>query len=408
MTLRRVIAAALAALAALLAGAPAATAQDDRPTVGAPAAIVIDARTGERLYAKNADDERAIASTTKLMTALLTLERTEPDDVFTMPPYASSPVESKLGLQTGERMTVKDLLRAMMLPSANDAAYDLAVNIGGSEDEFVELMNDRAESLGLDDTRYSTPVGLDDPGNYSSARDLAALTRRLLRNRTFARVVDMESAQLESGAMPRTIVNRNTLVLEYPWVSGVKTGHTLQAGYVLVGAASARGASVVSVVLGTPSEAARDADSLELLEWGLGQFRRVSPVEADREYATAQVKWRDDDEVTLVADEDVRLTARRGERVTRRVDAPGEVEGPLAAGTRVGELEVVYRGRVVRTVPLVTASPVEGAGLVRKAVSSVGGLGAAVALLAVLGAIVLLALRFRGSRAMRERESSRR
>jgi serine-type D-Ala-D-Ala carboxypeptidase (penicillin-binding protein 5/6) len=408
MTLRRLIAGPLAALAALLAGAPPAAAQADQPSVGAPAAIVIDAKTGERLYAKNPGDERAIASTTKLMTALLTLERAKPGEVFTMPPYASSPAESKLGLQTGERMTVKDLLRAAMLPSANDAAYDLAVNIGGSEDEFVELMNERAASLGLDDTHYSTPVGLDDPGNYSSARDLAELTRRLLRNRTFARVVDMESAQLDSGLMPRTVVSRNTLVLEYPWVSGVKTGHTLQAGYVLVGSATARGASVVSVVLGTPSEAARDADSLELLKWGLGQFRRVSAVVGDREYATADVKWHDGEQVELVAERDVRLTTREGQRVERRVNAPTELEGPLATGTRVGELDVVYRDRVVKTVPLVTASPVQGAGLLRKAVSSVGGPGAAVALLALLGAIVILALRIRASRGIRERERARR
>jgi D-alanyl-D-alanine carboxypeptidase (penicillin-binding protein 5/6) len=407
MTLRRRIAAALAALVAVFVAAAPAAAQDE-PEVGAPAAIVIDAKSGERLYAKNADDERAIASTTKLMTALLTLERAEPADVFTMPPYASSPVESKLGLQTGERMTVRDLLRATLLPSANDAAYDLAVNIGGSEDEFVDLMNERASSLGLDDTQYSTPVGLDDPGNYSSARDLADLTRRLLRNRTFARVVDMESAELQSGSMPRTIVNRNTLVLEYPWVTGVKTGHTLQAGYVLVGSATARGASVVSVVLGTASEAARDADSLELLEWALAQFRRVTAVEGDREYATAAVRWRDGDEVALLAEEDVRLTTREGERVRRRVNAPMELEGPLATGTPVGELEVVYRDRVVRTVPLVTASPVRGAGLVRKAVASVGGLGAAVALLALVGAIALLALRIRTGWGSRERERARR
>jgi D-alanyl-D-alanine carboxypeptidase (penicillin-binding protein 5/6) len=407
MSPRRLIAAPLAALAAVVAGAGPAAAQDT-PSVGAPAAIVIDAKTGERLYAKNADDERAIASTTKLMTALLTLERAEPDAVFTMPPYASSPVESKLGLQTGERMTVRDLLRAMMLPSANDAAYDLAVNISGSEDEFVDQMNERADSLGLDDTEYSTPVGLDDPGNYSSARDLADLTRRLLRNRTFARMVDMESAQLSSGSMPRTIVNRNTLVLEYPWVTGVKTGHTLQAGYVLVGSARGRGASVVSVVLGTSSEAARDADSLELLKWGLGQFRRVEAVVGESEYATAEVKWRDGEEVTLVAESDVSLTTRRGQRVTRRVDAPMELEGPLAAGTQVGELEVVYRDRVVRTVPLVTASPVRGAGLVRKAVASVGGPVAAVALLALLGAIALLALRIRSNWGSRERERARR
>jgi D-alanyl-D-alanine carboxypeptidase (penicillin-binding protein 5/6) len=408
MTIRRLIAGPVAALAALLAGAPPVAAQGDQPSVGAPAAIVIDAKTGERLYAKNPGDERAIASTTKLMTALLTLERAEPGAVFTMPPYASSPVESKLGLQTGERMTVRDLLRAMMLPSANDAAYDLAVNISGSEDEFVDQMNERASSLGLDDTHYSTPVGLDDPGNYSSARDLADLTRRLLRNRTFARVVDMESAQLESGSMPRTVVNRNTLVLEYPWVTGVKTGHTLEAGYVLVGSATARGASVVSVVLGTPSEAARDADSLELLKWALGQFRRVSAVVRDREYATAEVKWHDDEEVDLVAERDVRLTTREGQRVERRVNAPAELEGPLATGTRVGELDVVYRDRVVKTVPLVTASPVQGAGLLRKAVSSVGGAGAAVALLALLGGIMIVALRIRAGRGTRKRERARR
>jgi D-alanyl-D-alanine carboxypeptidase (penicillin-binding protein 5/6) len=164
----------------------------------------------------------------------------------------------------------------------------------------------------------------------------------------------------------------------------------------------------VSVVLGTSSEAARDADSLELLKWALGQFKRVQPVVEDKEYATAAVKWRDGDEVALAAESDARLTTREGERVTRRVNAPMELEGPLAAGTPVGELEVVYRGRVVRTVPLVTASPVRGAGLVRKAVASVGGLGAAVALLALLGVVALLALRIRTGRGSRERERARR
>jgi D-alanyl-D-alanine carboxypeptidase (penicillin-binding protein 5/6) len=396
MTLRRV----LAALALLLAGAPgSALAQGSAPPpVAAPSAIVIDARTGEKLYGVNPDDERAIASTTKLMTARLTLERAKPSDVFAMPPYPISPAESQLGLRTGERMTVHDLLRAMMLPSANDAAYDLAVNIGGSKDAFVRLMNQRARALGLDHTHYSTPVGLDDPGNYSSARDLATLARRDLRNPTFARVVAMKSAALESGAVPRTVVNRNSLVLRYPYVDGIKTGHTLQAGYVLVGTAHRDGARVISAVLGTTSEAARDADSIALLNWGLAQFHHVKPVVTDKPYASADVKYHDGDQVGLVAAHGVRLVTRRGERVERRLDAPAELEGPLAEGSHVGQLEVVYRDRVVRRVPLVTASPVRGAGLVRKAASSIGGPGAAVALLAVLGAAALLALRVRALR----------
>src|SRR3954454_9304997 len=282
MPSRRGIRGPLAALAVLLAtacGAPAAApASAAPPGISAPAAIVIDARTGERLYAKNADDRRAIASTTKLMTATVALSRAKPSQVFQMPPYPLSPGESKLGLATGERMTFHDLLRAMTLPSANDAAYDVAVNVGGSKEGFVRLMNQRARSLGLSETHYSTPVGLDDPTNYSSGRDLAKLTALLLRNRTFARVVDMRSATLASGARPRTVVNRNDLVLDYPFVSGVKTGHTIDAGYVLVGSASGNGAKVVSVVLGTPSITARDADSLALLRWGVRQFHPVNAV----------------------------------------------------------------------------------------------------------------------------------
>src|SRR3954447_7409944 len=167
MPRRRSIAVALAALATALAAAPVARAGP--PAVGAPSAIVIDARTGERLYARNADDPRAIASTTKLMTAMVTLSRTDPGDVFAMPAYPVSVAESRLGLRTGERMTVHDLLRAMMLPSANDAAYDLAVNIAGSKAAFVRMMTAQARRRRLSAPPFSTPVGLDDPRNYSAA-----------------------------------------------------------------------------------------------------------------------------------------------------------------------------------------------------------------------------------------------
>jgi serine-type D-Ala-D-Ala carboxypeptidase (penicillin-binding protein 5/6) len=403
----RLLVAALAALA--LVAAPSARAQSAAraPTVGAPSAIVIDARTGELLYGKRENDRRSIASTTKLMTAMVALAKTDPGEVFAMPPYPIGAGESKLGLHTGERMTVHDLLRAMMLPSANDAAYDLAVNVGGSKAQFVRMMNARARQLGLTQTHYSTPVGLDDPGNYSSARDLARLAALDLRDKTFAKIVNLPSARLHSGSHPRTVINRNDLVRRFPFVNGVKTGHTARAGYVLVGSASQRGAQVVTAVLGTPSEAARDADSIALLRWGLAQYRRSLAVVARRTYARANVKWHDGDKVDLVAARSYALTVRRGARVTRRVEAPSELEGPLPRGRQVGSVKVIYRGRVVQSVPLVTASPVQGAGFLRRAASSLGGPLPALALLGLIGAAGLLALRVRATRVMRGERAAR-
>jgi D-alanyl-D-alanine carboxypeptidase (penicillin-binding protein 5/6) len=403
--LRRWALVAALALLAPAAAAPAGLAAPP-PPIGAPSAIVIDARTGEPLFERASHDERAIASTTKLMTAMVALERANPGDVFTAPPYSAAAIETKIGLREGERMTVRELLEAMMLPSANDAANALAVNIGGSRAAFVRMMNAQARKLGLRETRYSTPIGLDDPGNYSTASDLAKLAATLLRDRSFARLVDMPQATVRSDERVRNVVNRNALVRSHPFVSGVKTGHTLNAGYVLVGSAERGGARVVSVVLGTPSEAARDADSLALLEWGLDQFRRVTAVREERPYASAGVRWRGDDEVELVAARRVRLTVRRGERLTRRVKAPDEVKGPLAAGTEVGALEVVQGDRVVRTVPLVTASPVQGAGLLRRALSPLGGPLPAVALLALIGAAGWLALSVRANRGKRRERAA--
>jgi D-alanyl-D-alanine carboxypeptidase (penicillin-binding protein 5/6) len=388
----------LAVIAAMLVTAPNATAAGRKPAIGAPAAIVIDATTGERLYARAPHDRRPIASTTKLMTALITLARTRPGTVFTAPHYPGGGAESTIGLRAGERMSVRDLLRALMLPSANDAAYDLAVNIGGSRARFVRMMNAHARELGLDDTHYTTPIGLDNAGNYSTVSDLARLAARLMRNRTLAHIVNQPSARLRTGSHVRRVVNRNDLVAKHPFVDGVKTGHTGGAGYVLVGAAHGNGAQVISVVLGTPSIGARDADSLALLRYGVAQFRRVHPVVKGRTYARPKVRYFDGRTVRLVAARDAAFTVRRGRPVRTRVSAPAEVGGPIPAGQRVGTVQVLVRGQVVRTIPLVTAESVEGAGFVRKATASIGGTPVAVALLVLLAAGALLALRLRALR----------
>ena len=397
----RRLAAGTAVVVALLAGAAPATAPaatPPTPTITAETAVVIDARTGETLYTRRAGRRRAIASTTKIMTALVAREAADLGDVFTASDYDPAPIESQLGLKRNERMSLRDLLKALMLPSANDAAMTIAEGVSGSRSAFVDSMNARAEQLGLEGTSFANPIGLDDPDNYSTARDLALAARELLGDRALARIVDSPKARLTTGDKPRTISNRNRLVQQYPWVSGVKTGRTQQAGYVLVGSATRGGVTVISVVTGEPSEAARDNDSLALLRYGLGQFRKARVVNSRRKVATAKVEWHDEDSVDIVPARDASLTIRRGERVRKQIDAPEKLEGPLPRGERVGVMSVSYRDKVVRRVPLVTAEPVRGASTWDKITSSAGGSVAALAFLALATLAGLAALRVRRER----------
>jgi D-alanyl-D-alanine carboxypeptidase (penicillin-binding protein 5/6) len=399
----------LVALVAL-ALAPLAPAQaaDPKPDLDAAAsAILIDARDGSVLLAKRPEAERSMASTTKLMTALLTLEHTKPDQVFTASGYRAAPIESKISLRSGERMRVSDLFEGLMLESANDAAVTLAEGISGSRPAFVRDMNERAAQLALRHTRYSNPIGLDEGDNHTSAHDLAELARRLMRDPRFARVVGRPSAVLESGSRRRVVNNRNDLVGRYPYVKGVKTGHTRKAGYVLVGAASnAAGARVVSVVMGTPSEAARNATSLALLQYGLKQFQRRKVLDADTPVASAKVRYRDQ-RTKLVPRTDLLVLARRGEKVRTRVDAPDEL-GETPAGRRVGTIAVLREGKVIDRVPLVTAADVPGTGPLRRLVDALGGVVPFFLILVLVSVIVVVAARQRSRRRERERAERRR
>jgi D-alanyl-D-alanine carboxypeptidase (penicillin-binding protein 5/6) len=395
--------------AAALALPGAATAQKPTPPdLRRPAAaILVDARDGAVILQKNPDARRAMASATKLMTALLALERARPDDVFTAPPYQALPVESKINLRAGERMRLEDLFEALLLESANDAAVTIAEGVADSRAAFVSAMNERARALGLAGTSYANPIGLDHPSNYSTARDLATLARRLLRNERFAAVVDMPSAVLESGARRRVVDNRNDLVARYPFVAGVKTGHTREAGYVLVGAATGpSGAKVVSVVLGEPGERARDEDSLALLRYGLTQFRRVKALDARRVVATASIEHRDG-RARLRPARDVMVLLRRGERIGRRVAAPGSLKGELAAGTRVGRVAVMRGRRVVARVPLVTAAEVPGAGPLRVVVDELGFPLTLLILVVMVALVGIAGSRLRARRRARERSERR-
>lgn len=406
---------------ALLAPAGAASAADPGGTPPAPdldaaAWVLIDARDGDRLAARAPASRRSIASTTKLMTAFLALRDLPLDKRLEVPPYDAAPAESVAGLTTGERLTVRDLLTAMMLPSANDAAATVAVGVSGSESAFVAEMNEAAADLGLAGTSYANPIGLDEPGNYSTAADLAELARELREDRRFVEIVSQPEATLESGAVPRTVVTRNTLLLSDPTVDGMKTGHTIEAGYVLVASAKRDGVPLISVVLGAASEAGRDAASAELLDYGYSLYERRSPFRADEELASVDVRY-EDEPLALLAERPLAVPARADERLRASVDAPAGVEGPIAAGDRLGTAVVTLDGERVGAVPLLAAAPVAEPGFTDR----IGGTWVLVA--AVLVAIVILlavalALRRRShlrraepgqeERIMRRQERSRR
>jgi D-alanyl-D-alanine carboxypeptidase (penicillin-binding protein 5/6) len=361
-------------------------------TAKAPSAIVIEVSTGIVACARAPDRRRPVGSTTKLMTALLTLEKAKLSDVFTASSYRPAPIESKIGLLPGEKMRVSDLMRGLLVESGNDAAAALAKGVGGSEKGFVRMMNQRARALDLDNTHYANPIGLDAEGNYSSARDLVTLATILRTNSFFKKVVDSPRVTLKTGDHPRTFTNRNRLVVNYPFVNGVKTGHTRQAGYVLVGSASRDGVQLISAVLDTPSETARDLDTLALFKWAFPRFQRIRPVIKGHVMASVPIRFRQGAKLKLKAARTVRRIVLRGHRdaVTVKVIAPSEVAGPIRGGQRLGRVEVRQRGTLVATVPLIAGAALPAANITQKTKSWAGTPWVLVGgLLAIVGTFLL-------------------
>jgi D-alanyl-D-alanine carboxypeptidase (penicillin-binding protein 5/6) len=371
---------------------------------------VIEASTGDVLLARNADQHRSIASTTKLMTVLVALQRDDLDDIFSAVDYHAGAAESQIGLAPGERMSVRDLLRAALLPSANDAAATLAVGTMGSTGAFVREMNARARALGLRNTHYGNPIGLDDPDNYSSARDLAKLAIALRRFEFFRRTTDLPRATLRSGSHIRTVVNRNTLVRRVDDVNGVKTGRTTSAGYVLVGSATRSGVTVVSAVLGEPTERARDTDSLALLRHGLDSYVATTPLPEGRVLGRVPLRYRGGESVEVIGGATIRRVVRRGVRTSVSVNGlPKEVDGPLPRGSRLGTAVVRAGDTVLARVPVVTARPVEEAGLGTRLDDLLGRTQTIVALVLLLAcSLPLLLLRRRALRHRRALDAEHR
>ncbi len=384
------------ALTVALALLPVTKARADAPPkppeISARAWLLLDAGDRTRLAAHDPDTSLAMASTTKLMTAYLAFRRLPLDRDLTAPAYHPITGESLLGLQAGERISVHDLLYGLLLPSGNDAAVTLADGVAGSTGAFVREMNRAARRLGLDETSYANPIGLDAPGNYTSPRDLADLTLTLRRNELFRRIVDTPRITLETGDHPRTIENRNDLLLSHSWINGVKTGYTPEAGNVLVASGTRKGVTLVSVVMGAPSIGARDDDALALLDYGFSLYRRQAAVRDGERLGFAEVS-NADARVPLVASDGVNATVRRGQSVAVALRAPSSIEAPIHRGERLGVATAVLAGEPVGRVPVVAARSVRPASgsLVAQVDDAIPGPRLVVWLLVVaLAAIVIL------------------
>ena len=373
---------------------PAATAPG--PRLEARAWALIDASTGAVLASHAAHKSLPIASTTKMMTAYVTLHDLPLDKVVRAVPYHPIYGESLLGLRTGQRISVRDLLYGLILRSGNDAAHNLAVAAAGSDNRFVREMNHHAAALGLSDTHYSNPVGLDEKGNYSSAYDLTVLGRRLLENHAFAKIANSSAAVLHSVHPERRIETINDLLLEVPWANGIKTGHTFAADYVLVGAGRRKGVELISAVIGVWTESGRDLGTQRLLDYGFSLYRERHPVRRGQVLSRADIRY-EDGMLPLRASRSVKVGVRRDQRAIVSVRAPQEVEGPIRRGAALGSATVSVGGMRIARVPLRAAHAVEEASAIDKARSFIAdnALWFVLALSVILVAAVILRRRTR-------------
>jgi D-alanyl-D-alanine carboxypeptidase (penicillin-binding protein 5/6) len=350
---------AAAAAAAALAVPAAAAAAPGPPAVDAAAYQVVDARTGAVLAASNAHEHLPIASITKLMTVLVVLQHERLDDVVTVDPRAAAVGEESIYLGAGERLTVRDLVAGALVQSANDAADALALSVAPSFPAFAALMNAEARKLGLRDSHFVRPDGLDAPGEESSAADVTRLARVAMRNAFVRQTVARETATIAGGRMLHTW---DDLLGVFPGVFGVKTGHTDDAGWCQVVAAHGRGVDVYVTVLGGPSRAVRNDDLASLLAWGLAQFRVVPAVDPSHTYATVQLPY-GKAPLALVPERGLDAVARVGHGLEQRIVAPAAVALPVRQGQALGRIEIRDGSRLVGTRALVASRSVARPGV---------------------------------------------
>lgn len=361
MKIKHVTAVFLAMLCMMISVVPAgALGEGD---LSSPAAVLMDANSGKILFEKNAHEQRACASITKVMSLTLVMEAVDSgkihmDDVVTASAHAASMGGSDIWLEEGEQMSVDDMIKATAVASANDAAVALAEFISGTEDDFVALMNEKAASLGMEDTTFKNCNGLDEEGHITSAYDVALMSRELIRHE---KIFDYTSIWLDSLRGGETqIVNTNKLLRSYDGITGLKTGTTGDAGSCITATAERNGLSLIAVVLGADSGKERFKDAATLLDYGFANFetRELSPEEV---LSPVTVEGGMQNTVSVSCDDSAFLTVPKGESggVERIVDIPESIQAPVSAGEVIGSVRFTLDNEEIASFDIVTDDAVE-------------------------------------------------
>ncbi len=320
--------------------------------VSAQQAIVMDGQTGQVLYEKSPDRQALIASTTKIMTALIVCEQCNVLDRMEIPKEAVGIEGSSMYLREGEVLTVQELLYGLMLQSGNDAAVALAIYCGGTVSDFAELMNDKAHRLGMENTHFVNPHGLDAPDHYSTARDMAVLAAYAMNNPIFARTVSAKTVTVGQ----RYLRNHNKLLWQVEGADGVKTGFTKAAGRILVSSAVRQGRRLIAVTINAPDDW---NDHKKLLEQGFSEYTPQTLVQQGEVLGTLEIAGGEAGKVSVLAAEDFVYCLRKNENWRLELPAPGFVYAPVVQGQDAGYAHIFVEGKAVGKIPLTYADTVE-------------------------------------------------
>jgi D-alanyl-D-alanine carboxypeptidase len=313
--------------------------------ISAQKAILMDGSTGRILYEKDCDGQSLIASTTKIMTALIVCEQCNVLDRMRIPAAAVGIEGSSMYLQEGEILTIQDLLYGMMLHSGNDAATALAIYCGGTVEGFAALMNDKAHSLGMENSHFVNPHGLDTPGHYSTAKDLAILATEAMKNPIFALTVSTKTV----SAGNRRLTNHNKLLWRVDGANGVKTGYTKAAGRILVSGAQRAGRQLIAVTINAPNDW---NDHEAMLEDGFSRYTQQQLVRRGDVLGLVEVAWGTRHHVSLVAAQDFIWAVAEGENYSILLPGNGFVYAPVSEGQDAGMAHILIDGVAVGCVEL--------------------------------------------------------
>lgn len=323
--------------------------------IDARAYTLMDPITGRILTEKNSEEKRAMASTTKIMTAIVALEYGDLSSIVKVSSKAASIGGSSFHLQSGETMKLENMLYGLLLPSGNDAAVAIAEHIGGSEKNFVDLMNLKAIEIGAKNTHFMNPHGLDEPGHYTTARDLAIIARYAWGIPKFRSIVQTRDKIIDDGNYKRHIYNTNRLLWSKDGVCGIKTGYTGGAGRCLVASAVKNGFQLISVVLGSGDHF---GSSYRLLTYGFSHYKPVQVVQKGRLYTTTRVENGILDRALLAAKEDIILPVGEKETVKLKMVVPDSIAAPVVKNQPVGEIQIFIEGIQVYKTSLVSAQDI--------------------------------------------------